>query len=341
MNSRTICRIAWLATLCGAIQFARGDVYPVILHGKVTMDDGSVPPVIVALERVCSDFQGSMPGVLTDKKGEYIWRMDIDPLESRDCVIRASHAGYYSTSVEVSGVDTTHTTLELPPIKIHAEAADPYTIHFSDNGITSKARGDWQAAMKALDAQKVAEVASHLDAVVAAAPKATQAWHALGVVDERLDKFADARTAYERAISLEPKLLPSYVTLTRLCIKTKDWSCAAKTSEALIKQDTKHMYPEVYLHQAVARYELKDLAGAQESVEEEIRMDPQHFHPRAQYVLGRILEAKGDIAGAKEHMANYLKLEPAPVDVDLVRQHIENLGKPNPPSTADPELEVL
>ena len=54
-----------------------------------------------------------MPGILTDKKGEYIWRMNIDPLETRNCVVRATHAGYTSSEVEVSGVDTTHTTLDL------------------------------------------------------------------------------------------------------------------------------------------------------------------------------------------------------------------------------------
>jgi hypothetical protein len=62
--------------------------------------------------------------------------------------------------------------------------------------------------------------------------------------------------------------------------------------------------------------------------------------PRAEYVLGRILEAKGDAAGAKEHMAKYLMLEPAPADVDLVRGHIDNLGKPQA-KDVDPELEPL
>jgi Tfp pilus assembly protein PilF len=319
---------------------AYADSYPVILHGKVTMEDGSPPPIIVSLERRCSDVAGSMPGVPTDKKGEYIWRMNIDPLETRNCVIRANHAGYSSTEVPVSGVDTTHTTLELPTIVIRASAGDPYTLNFSDNGISGRAKGDWKAAIKALDAQNMSEVASHLEAVTEASPKAEQAWHALGVVDERLNKLAEAQAAYEHAIAADPKILAPYVTLTRLCIKTKDWNCAAKTSDAFIKVDSKHLYPEIYLHQAVARYELKDLNGAEQSVNEMLRLDPVNRYPRAEYVLGRILEAKGDIAGAKEHMAKYLKLEPAPQDIDLVRGHIDNLGKPAA-SDVDPPLEVL
>jgi Tfp pilus assembly protein PilF len=340
MDFRRIFLAVWLAFILTLIQCAFADVYPVILHGKVTLEDGSPPPFAVALERVCSDTFGSMPGVLTDKKGEFIWRMDIDPLETRNCVIRASHEGYFSSAVEVSGVDTTHTTLDLPTITIHASGADPYILNFSDNGITGSARPDWKAAVKALDAHNMAEVASHLEAVVAAAPKAPQAWHALGVVDERLNKTAEARSAFEHAIAADPKRLPPYVTLTRLCIKTKDWNCAAKTADVLIKADSKHSYPEVYLHQAVARYELKDLNGAQESVQEALRLDQNKKLPRSEYVLGRILEAKGDLAGAKEHMAKYLQLEPAPVDVDLVHGHIDNLGKPAA-NDVDPDLEQL
>ncbi len=322
------------------IQSASADIYPVILHGKVVMDDGSAPPTVVEIERVCSDNAGSAPGPLTNKQGEYIWRMNIDPLETRNCVIRASHAGYISSEVEVSGVDTTHTTLDLPPITIRGSVADPDTINFSENGIPGRAKSDFTAARKSLDARDLAGAASHLEAVVAAAPKFAQAWHGLGVIDESLQKTAEARAAYEHAIASDPKMLPPYVMLTRLCIKTKDWNCAAKTAEVMIKFDPKHLYPEIYLHQAVARYELKDLNGAQESVQEAIHFDPKYKRPRAEYVLGRILEAKGDVAGAKEHMAKYLTLDPGPQDIDLVRGHIQNLGKPQA-SDVDPDLEPL
>ena len=320
------------------VQSAAGDVYPVILHGKVTMEDGSPPPVVVAIERVCSDVYGSAPGPITNKKGEFIWRMDIDPLESRNCVIRATHAGYSSTEVEVSGVDTTHTTLELPTIIIQAKGADPYTIDFSDNNISGKAKGEWKAAVKALDAQNVGETEKHLKAVVADAPKAWQAWHGLGVVQEKLNELADARTDYEHAIAADAKIPQPYVTLTRLCIKTKDWNCAAMNAQELIKLDTKHMYPEIYLHLAVAQYELKDLNAAQQSAEEAVQKNGKKL-PRAEYVLGRILEAKGDIAGAKEHMTKYLRLDAAPADVELIRGHMDNLGKP--PNGVDPDLEYL
>src|SRR5689334_4322535 len=66
-----------------SVRPAAAEVYPLIIKGKVTMPDGSPPPFAAGIERVCSDSQGSAPGPLTDKKGEYLWRMDVDPLRTR------------------------------------------------------------------------------------------------------------------------------------------------------------------------------------------------------------------------------------------------------------------
>jgi Flp pilus assembly protein TadD len=339
-SRRLIFGLCPLAAFLCLIPSAAADTYPIILHGKVVMPDGSPPPVSMGIERVCSDVQGDAPGTVTDKKGEYIWRMEIDPLEARDCQIRATHTGYTSTRVEVSGVDTTHTTLELPPIVVTASVANPYAI-IMESSIPGRAKKDWNDAIKALDnGPDFAEAARHLEAAVAAAPKFAPGWHALGIVDERLKNVPEARAAYEHAVEADPKLLPPYVTLLRACIKLKDWDGAKKAAVALIKVDPKHAYPEVYLHEAVAQYGLKDYNGAQESVQEAIRLDPAHNRPRAEYVLGRILEAKGDTSGAKEHMAAYLKLDPAPQDVDLVKGHMDLIGKPGG-TDVEPELEPL
>jgi hypothetical protein len=341
MNLRRILPCVWLAGVGFLIPSAFGSSYNIILHGKVEMDDGSPPPFTVLVERVCSNVYGDMPGVQTNKKGEYIWRMDIDPMETRDCVLHVDHAGYSSTDVEVSGSDgSLHTTLDLPPIKLRPTAPDPDTLDFSDKNIPGRARKDWVAASKAVDSQNLPEVVQRLKDVTASAPKAAQAWQDLGIVDEKIGKPAEARTADERAIAIDPKLLPVYVTLARVCIMTKDWNCTAKTAETLISLDRKNTYPEIYLHQAVARYEVKDLKGAEESVKEAIHLAPKNTLPRAQYVLGRILEAKGDTKGATQHMEEYLKLQPGAPDADVIRGHITGLENPLAPG-ADPDLEVL
>jgi Flp pilus assembly protein TadD len=329
-------------TFLFSVQPAVAEVYPLIIKGKVTLPDGSPPPFSVGIERVCSDLQGSAPGPVTDKKGEYLWRMDVDPLRSRACFIRATHTGYTSTSIDVSGLNgyiSTVTTLDT--IVISSRAADPYSITSSDSGVPSKASSSWKAAMKALDKNNYPEAETQMQAAVAAAPKFAIGWHALGVVEDRqLLKPAEARAAYEHAIEADPKMLPPYIALTRLCIKTKDWQCAAKNAEALIKIDSKKTVTEIYLHQAVARYGLKDLDGAMTSVQEAMRQDPQHRTPRSEYVLGRILEAQGDAAGARAHISNYLELDKNAPDAEEIRAHLENIGKPGA-AGVDPDLERL
>jgi Tfp pilus assembly protein PilF len=328
------------AALFVATQIAWADTYQVILKGTVTLEDGSPPPFSVGVERICSDETGSAPGPITNKKGEWIWRLEVDAFATRSCIIRATHAGYTSTTIDGSNLNiTSHATqLTVPPIIISTAGSDPSSINVSEGSLPGKAKGPFEKAMKALDATQFEQAEQDLAAAVAAAPKFVQGWHALGVVDERLHKEKEARDAYSHAIEADPKQLQSYVMLARLCIRTKDWDCAAKTSDSLIKVDTKHAYPEAYLHGAVAKYQLKDLPGAEASVQEAIKLDPRHKRPREEYVLGRILEAKGDMAGAKEHMSKYLELEATPLDGTAVKTHLDGLGKPD---NGDPDLEPL
>jgi len=331
--------VCLVAGVLFSVHPAAAEVYPLIIRGKVTLPDGSPPPFSVGMERVCSDIQGSAPGPVTDKKGEYLWRMDVDPLRTRACFIRATHSGYSSTSVDVSGLNGyTSTTTTLDTIVISSRSADPYSIVSSDSGVPSKAQSSWKAAMKALDNNKSDEAATQIQAAVAAAPKFAVGWHALGVIEDRqLLKPAEARDAYEHAIEADPKMLPPYIALTRLCIKTKDWQCASKNADALIALDVKKTITEIYLHQAVARFGLKNLDGAAASAQEAI----QRKIPRAEYVLGRILEAKGDAAGAREHISKYLEMDKKTPDAEMIRLQMENIGKPGAPPPEAQLLELL
>jgi predicted Zn-dependent protease len=321
---------------------ARADTYPVILMGTVVMEDGSPPPFILTIERICTDSFGDAPGPLTNKKGEWIWRMEVDAFADRYCVFRASHTGYVSTTIDASNLNLElhDTTLKVPPLVISAVTADPYTIRLDGDDIPGRVKGPFGKAMKAIDARNYDEAIRDLQASVAAAPKFAAGWHALGVVFDTREMQAEARDAYTHAIEADPKQLPSWVTLTRLCIKTKDWPCAVKYADSLIKLDTKHIYPEIYVHRAVAEYQLKDLPAAEASAQEAIRSDKKHKWARAEYVLGRVLEAKGDLNGAREHMMKYLELQPAAKDAEDVQAHMLGLGKPDKAS-AEPELEPL
>ena len=314
------------------------DTYQLILQGKVQMNDGSAPPATVSIERICSDSQGSAPGPITNKKGEYVWRMEVDPMKTRACFLRAHLDGYVSTQIDISALNS-YSNPKLEPLVLTATSGDPTVIAVPESAVPAKAHSAWKAAMKAVDAGNMPEAAGRLQDAVNAAPKFSGGWHALGLVNGMQQKTKEAREAYEHAVSADPKNLPAYVMLARMCVRMKDWQCVANSSDALLKADVKRAYWEIYLHQAVARYQLKDLAGAESSVQETLKRDQAHKMPRAEYVLGRILEAKGDLNGAREHMTSYLKLDPNAADSTIVRGHLENLGKPEA-SAVEPDLEL-
>jgi tetratricopeptide (TPR) repeat protein len=291
----------------------------------------------VAIQRICSDISGSAPGPLTDKKGKWVWRMDVDPMRTRACRLEVSLPGYASSSIDISALSGyISTTKELPPIILAPAAPDPMTIVASTSGIPGKSLNSWKAAITAIQAQNFAEAETQLQASVQATPKFAQGWHTLGIVYSTNQKAAEAKDAWQHAIEADPKLLQPYVALARLCARIKDWQCAATAADGLLKVDKKKEFPEIYIHQAIARYAMKDLAGAQTAAEDAIKMDS--VHKRSEYILGRILEAKGDIAGAKEHMTKYVQLDPNAKDIDIVEKHLELLGKPEA-AGVEPELE--
>lgn len=343
---RGVLGVCFVAAVFGLIEPAAGNTYPVIVKGTVVMKDGSPLPKPAGIERECSDIQGSAPGPITDKKGKFLWRMEIDAFRTRACVLRATLPGYVSTTFDISGINATShdTTAEIPPLVLTPRGGDynANIISVPGNEVPSRAKAAWKTAMKAVDTGHLAEASAQMKAAVDAAPQFAQGWNALGMVDDNLGNLAEARDAYEHAIKADPKLLPPYLGLARLCIKIKEWDSAAKAADTFIKADPKRLalYPEIYLHQAVARYELKDLDGALASVQEAIKLDPNNKMPRAEYVLGRILEAKGDPKGAREHISKYLELDPKAADAELIKAHLQYMGKPEG-AGVEPDLEIL
>lgn len=323
--------------LC-SIQTASAEDKPLILTGKVQMEDGSPPPKPVLIQKVCSDM-GSAPGPLTDKKGNWLWRIQVDPMRTRVCRIEASSQGYESTSVDISAFNAFNSTSkEVPPLILFPSAPNPMTIVMGENGVPGKSLNSWRAAMKAIQAGSLAEAESQLQAVVNASPKFAQGWHTLAIISSNNQKGPQAKEAWERAIEADPKMLQPYVGLARLCVKIKDWQCTEAASDKLLKLDKKNTFPEIYIHQAVARYGAKDLDGALSAAENAVKLD--RVHKRSEYILGRILEAKGDIAGAKEHMTKYVQSDPNAADIELVKKHLELIGTPAA-AGAEPGLDVL
>ncbi len=295
------------------------------------MEDGSPPNRSVGIELFCHDTGGQRVSQ-TDKKGFYLWTMEVDPLNSRACVLRTALTGFDSTVIDISAFNWS-TDPNLPPLVMRhrdAGSSNGDINIFYEDGAPLAARTAWNNAEKLAQKNNWKAVERELRVAVQAAPKFTRGWYSLGVACSRQNEFAEARDAFQKVVELDPKSLDAYLPLARESISAKDWDTAEKAAAALIKLDSKLRYPEIYLHQAVARYRLKDLDGAESSARTGIRLDRRREVPRIEFVLGVILELKHDYAGAREHMLQYLTLDSKAVDAEDVRSRLENLGRPQP-----------
>jgi Flp pilus assembly protein TadD len=319
-----------LVSLAISVQPAAADTYQVILHGSVVMKDGTPPPKSVGIQRICSDTYGDVPGPITDKKtGKFIWRMDVDNLLTRTCRLEATMVGYVSTSIDISDlngfISTTH---DLPPLVLSLGGADPRTIVEKDDDVPSPARSAWKVLVKDLRTGNLDAVAAQAKLVTEAAPKFARGWHTLGIAYEAQGNPAEAKGAYTHAVELDPKMATSWVTLSRIDVLDKDWQGALKAVENVMKLDTKHIYSEIYLHQAVAQYELGNLDAAEASAKQLLKEDPNERKSRGEFVLAMILAGKHDVAGAKEDIAKYLLLNPNPQDLAQIKAYSDLIGTP-------------
>lgn len=328
------------ASLAISVRPAAADTIPVILHGKVMMADGSPPPHSVSIQRRCSDVYGDAPGPITDKKGEYIWQMDFDNMVTRACRLEAELTGYASNAIDISDINGfISKTHELPPLILHVKGSDPRTISEGNADVPSAAQPAWKEVVKALQTGNLPAIVEQMKLVVAAAPKFARGWDSLGIAYETMLMTPEARDAYIHATELDPKMTIAFVTLSREDVLAKDWQGAVEAANTAIKLDIKHMYPEVYLHLAVAQYQLNDLNSAEANIRKSLEVNAQERKFRGELVLGQILAAKGDVAGAKEHIAKYLQLSKASPDEDLIKGYLDVIGKPEA-AAIHPDLEL-
>ncbi len=336
---RRCAHLILIGAILAAGAFAQNNWIELILTGKVTLPDGSALGKDVPIELNCSDKVGGSIVTTTSRKGEFVWRMQSDPMAIRVCAIRASLAGYSSTEVDISGWNGFHDP-HVPAIVITPQSANSVGQISADTIVPLGSLRAWNQAIKFIQTSDWPAAERELHLAVKASPRFAQGWHALGLVCQNQHQEAEAREAFQHAVEYDPKLLAAYVPLARADVAAKDWEGAARAADALIKADSKGRYPEIYLYQAMARFELKDLDSAEKSAEEAIRLDKRHEINQAEFILGAILEARQDYPGAIEHLSKYLALEPKAAEAAQLRAHIPEIGKPGV-APLDPEAELV
>ena len=319
----------------------------IILHGKVTLDDGSPPPKMVVIQRFCSDQLAPDNVAYTDKNGQFIWRLEFDVEQEKRCTLEAVLTSYVSTRYIMPDLNA-FSDPNLPPLVLSVKGSNAANVFDETNTtneiyagaahVPSAAQRDWVRAQDAVHKGRWADAERSLKAATTAAPKFARGWEGLAVVLERENKPAEAWKDYKLAIEADPKLLGPYLPLARLSVEVKDWETAAQVTEELIKRDTMKQYAEARLIHAMARYQMKDYDGAVASATETIKMDPKNKLPTAEELLGLSFAAKGDYDSARQHLNRYLELMPHLANIEELKAYNDNLGKTDAAKAPPPDV---
>ena len=277
---------------------------------KVVMEDGSPLPQPAGIERSCGG-RNPVRIASTNKTGEVRWAEALFQVVDGECVWRAVLPGYVSDELTIADLEKSS---NLPDLVLRSE-----------NLVVPTGAADLRRrAFKAVEAKKWDEAETALRAILDQYPKSGPIWEELGFAYSNEGRNDDARRAFERAVELAPRFLPSYRPLIQLQIEAKDYEAAEQTALAGIKADTLHTMPALYLDLADVCVQLKE-DGAEGAARKAIALDKEHKLPRAEYVLGLILAEDGNYAEAIAHLRRYLALEPRASEAPAVRSRIKAL----------------
>ncbi len=324
--------------------------HPILITGKVTLDDGSKPGQPVLLERIC----GGRPHAegYTDSSGSFSIRlgqeMDViadaseaptrntvtsgNPqggIRDRDlanCDLRAVLTGYRSENVPLAS----HKYMDNPDIGTivmrRLGTVEGLTMSATTALAPKDAHKAFEKGLEEVRKSKFEDAEKEFARAVEIYPKFAAAWYELGRVQERRDHETEARNSYAQSIAADSKYINPYERLSIIAFHENKWQEVADTSDRMLHLDP-YDYPGAYYYNAVANLQLKNLVPAERSAREALKLDVARGNPQIHYVLGIILAQKQDYAGAVESLRTYLKVAPDAKDVDKVRKQLGDIEK--------------
>ena len=329
------------------------------LIGRVVTEDGSAPDDTVTIERVCP---GSVRSEgYTDSKGYFSIELGNEQNVFQDasestgyngsglggggggmggssglggprgsvasdqryaaCELRARASGYRSQTVSLAN----RRPLDDPnigTILLHREGRDEgSTVSAVSLSAPHDARRAFEHGLQATKKKRIDEAEKDYQKAVEIYPKFATAWNELGRIQMDRGQMDAARQSFNTAIKADPKYVHPYLQLSLIALKAARWQELADVTAQAVKLDP-FDYPEAFLFNGAANWNLKHFDVAEKSIRQAERLDSQHRHPQIEYLMGLVLLQHLDYAGAVEHLQTYLKLAPDADDAGKARTQL-------------------
>jgi tetratricopeptide (TPR) repeat protein len=339
---------------------------PIFISGRVMLEDGTAPPSGVVMERVCggsthaegyADSNGyfsvelgrSNNGVMQDASEGGGNMRDfgsggmadtggfgnlgggrMSPLGSdmrfQNCELQARLAGYRSQSVSL----VNRRSMDNPDVGVillHRLGPNEGTIVSANSLAAPKnARKAYDKGMDALKKRKPADAGKEFQKAVELYPEYAAAWYEMGRLQVAQQDRENARKSFDAAVKADPKYVSPLVEIAFLEAQAQNWKDLAETTDKAARLDS-FDYPQVFLLNAVANYNLHNIEAAEKSARQAAKLDTRHQYPKSAHLMGIILAQRQDYQGAAEQFRTYLKFAPSASDASAVRSQLENIEK--------------
>jgi tetratricopeptide (TPR) repeat protein len=331
---------------------------PILLVGKVMMDDGTPPPDSVTVQLVCranpkaiayTDSRGGFSADLSSRTNNGImmdatesWSGSMaNPTSSgarsgpssgfseRDlmgCMLQASLAGFRSDQVNLAS----HKTMDNPDVGtiiLHRVGnVEGLTISATSRMAPKEAQKAFEKGRNEVKKQKWDNGEKEFEKAVAVYPKYAAAWFELGLVQEEKKDEEAARKSYAQALAADSKFVSPLLSLAAMSMREQKWQEAADYTGRLLQLNPVD-FPQAWYFSSVANYYLKKMDVAEKSAREGISRDTIHKYAKMNQVLGIVLAQKQDFTGAVEQLKAYLRYAPTAPDADQVKKQIADVEK--------------
>jgi len=245
----------------------------------------------------------------------------------QNCELRAKLPGYRSQTLSLAN----RRSLDDPnvgTILLHKESAGETgtTISAKSLAAPKESRKAYDRGLQAVKRNKLEDAAKDFEKAIELYPEHAEAWYELGRLQAAREDIAAARQSFSTSIKSDPKFLGPYVQLSILSMKEKNWPEVAELTDRAMRLDS-FDYPQVFLFNAAANYNLHKFEIAERSIKQAQRLDTEHRFPEIQRLTGLILLLHKNYLEAAEQFRSFLKMSSNPEDISAVRAQLTEIER--------------
>lgn len=244
-----------------------------------------------------------------------------------NCELQARLAGYRSQSVMLAGRQPLDNP-DVGTLLLHriTKTEEGNTVSAKSLAAPKDARKAFEKGMEMARKNKVDDAFRDFQKAVMLYPEFAIAWCELGKIEAARGQLDIARGSFNEAVKADQKYVDPYLQLSLLALHEKNWPQLAEfTGKALELDDFD--YPQEYLFDAVAHYNMQEFEKAEKSVARAATLDTRHDYPQIAYLKGLVQVQHKEYAAAAESLRTYLKMAPNAEDAGRVRQQLAQIEK--------------